>query len=164
MYNLQDVMKRRISMYMSDEWVEILEEASVLVQMIEQSKPMNQYVKTLRAMREDDALMKRVNHFNDLKERYEEVQRFGTYHPEYSNVIQEVRQVKRELDLHEKVAAFQKAEDEMQRLLDAISFRLARAVSPAVKVDSGNPFYQTATTSCDIGCSASGTCTCSVSS
>ena len=47
-----------------------------------------------------------IQQFTAMKERYEEVQRFGKYHPDYTTVSMKMRELKRSVDLHDKVAAF----------------------------------------------------------
>ncbi|MDS8771844.1 YlbF family regulator, partial [Streptococcus pneumoniae] len=72
---------------------------------------------------------------------YEEVQRFGKYHPDYKRVMKQIRVDKRRLDLNEKVAELRLAENELQDLMDQVSFILGRSVSEAVKIPSSNPFF-----------------------
>ena len=95
-----------------------------------------------------------------IKEQYEDVQRFGKYHPDYKTITRQVRDVKREVDLHATIAAFKKAENELQKLLDEISVILGQAVSEHVKVPTGNPFFDTGS-SCGGGCGSGGSCGCS---
>ena len=45
-----------------------------------------------------------IQQFTAMKERYEEVQRFGKYHPDYTTVSMKMRELKRSVDLHDKVA------------------------------------------------------------
>ena len=71
-----------------------------------------------------------------------------------------VRDVKRQVDLHATIAAFKKAESELQKLLDEISVILGQAVSEHVKVPTGNPFFDTGS-SCGGGCGSGGSCGCS---
>lgn len=71
--------------------------------------------------------------------------------------MSEVRLAKREMDLDEHVARFKRAEMELQSLLDEISILIGRSVSESVKVNTGNPFFETAKT----GCSTGGSCGCS---
>ena len=52
-----------------------------------------------------------------MKEQYEDVQRFGKYHPDYKTIMKEIRRLKREMDLDENVSEFRKAENDLQSLL-----------------------------------------------
>lgn len=75
-----------------------------------------------------------------MKEQYEDVQRFGKYHPDYHKIMKEIRQQKRQLDLNELVANLKLAENDFQDLLDEISLIIGKSVSEAVKVPVSNPF------------------------
>ncbi len=61
-----------------------------------------------------------------MKERYEEVQRFGRYHPDYNIVMKSIRVQKRELDLNEQVAALRLAENDVQQLFDEVGIIIAQ--------------------------------------
>jgi cell fate (sporulation/competence/biofilm development) regulator YlbF (YheA/YmcA/DUF963 family) len=93
-----------------------------------------------------------------MKDSYEEVQRFGKYHPDYDKVSTEIRQVKREIDLLPSISAFKKAEKELEALLNEISEVIARTVSDTIKVPTGNPFFDNM--SCSGGCGSGGGCSC----
>ncbi|MFP3514143.1 YlbF family regulator, partial [Peribacillus sp. SIMBA_075] len=82
----------------------------------------------------DKQLAREIHDFARLKELYEEVQRFGKYHPDYKRVMKQIRVDKRRLDLNEKVAELRLAENELQDLMDQVSFILGRSVSEAVKI------------------------------
>ena len=60
-----------------------------------------------------------------MKERYEEVQRFGRYHPDYNIVMKSIRVQKRDLDMNEQVAALRLAENDVQELLDQVGIIVA---------------------------------------
>ncbi|MFC4184551.1 YlbF family regulator [Saccharococcus thermophilus] len=140
------------------ERIEILDKAEALAKMIVQSEVAEEYRRCLRRLKEDRAAQDIIARFAKAKERYEEVQRFGKYHPDYHNVIKEVRDAKRELDFHETIAAFKKAENNVQELLDEISVLIGKAVSEQIKVPTGNPYFLS--TSCSGGCGAGGSCGC----
>jgi len=148
-------------MMMTSEWAFILDEADVLSSMILNSEPVRKYQKARQAVYGDRVLVEKIAAFNRMKEQYEDVQRFGKYHPDYYKIMKEIRKQKRELDLNEKVADLKLAENELQDMLDEISLILAKAVSEAVKVPVSNPFFET---SCHSGgCGSGGKCSCSVS-
>ncbi|QPA33079.1 YlbF family regulator [Anoxybacillus caldiproteolyticus] len=141
------------------ERLEILNKAELLGKMIVQSELAEQYRHCLQRLKSDRVAQELIARFTKAKERYEEVQRFGKYHPDYHTVMKEIREVKRELDFHETVAAFKKAENALQSLLDEISVLLGKAVSEQIKVPTGNPYF-TSLSSCSGGCGAGGSCGC----
>jgi cell fate (sporulation/competence/biofilm development) regulator YlbF (YheA/YmcA/DUF963 family) len=136
----------------------ILDAAEDLAKMIVQSELADEYRRCLDKLKNDSSAQEIISRFVQLRERYEEVQRFGKYHPDYKTVTRTIRDVKRELDLHETVAAFKKAENALQELLDEISVIIGKAVSEHVKVPTGNPYFDSLS-SCG-GCGSGGRCGC----
>lgn len=147
-------------MIMTYEWAEITDFADELSQMILQSEQADLYRAAYASVYNDKNLANEIQAFARLKEQYEEVQRFGKYHPEYSRVMKQIRVDKRRLDLNEKIANLRLAENELQDLMDQVSFILGRSVSEAVKIPSSNPFFSS-DSSCGGSCGTGGGCSCS---
>ncbi|MBB5323802.1 cell fate (sporulation/competence/biofilm development) regulator YlbF (YheA/YmcA/DUF963 family) [Anoxybacillus tepidamans] len=141
------------------ERLEILNKAESLGKMVVQSEVAEHYRRCLQRLKNDRSAQELIAHFTKAKERYEEVQRFGKYHPDYHTIMKEIREVKRKLDFHETISAFKKAEKELQDLLDEISVLIGKAVSEQVKVPTGNPYF-TSLSSCSGGCGTGGSCGC----
>lgn len=148
-------------MFITSEWMQVTDVAEELSQMILESEQAKQYELAWHAVYTDKQLAGEVTAFQRLKDQYEEVQRFGKYHPDYSRVMKQIRVDKRRLDLHEKVAALRLAENDMQDLLDEVSFIIGRSVSESVKIPSGNPFFASASSCSTGGCGSGGACSCS---
>ncbi|ANB61387.1 YlbF family regulator [Anoxybacteroides amylolyticum] len=140
------------------ERLEVLNKAEWLGRMIVKSEVAEHYRHCLQRLKEDESAQKLIAQFIKAKECYEEVQRFGKYHPDYHTVVKETRELKRQLDFHETIAAFKKAEKEMQQLLDEISVLIGKAVSEQIKVPTGNPYFSSL--SCSSGCGTGGSCGC----
>lgn len=141
------------------ESVLILENAEQIAKMINQSEIAAYYRSCLDKLKKSENTQKKIRDFVQMKEKYEEVQRFGSYHPDYKKVTKELREVKRVLDLDEHVAEFRRAENELQSLLDEVSVIIGRAVSDNIKVPVGNPFFDSLS-NCG-GCGSGGSCGCS---
>lgn len=124
-------------MYATIESVKLQSEAEQLAGMILQSETAENYRDCYKRLREDEEAGRIIRSFMSVKEQYEDVQRFGKYHPDYREISRKMREMKRELDLNDKVAEFKKAETELQSLLDEISIELGTAVSEHVKVPTG---------------------------
>src|SRR5699024_12731771 len=92
------------------------------------------YQQEIHTVYSDQKLVQEIREFTYLKERYEEVQRFGRYHPDYSTVMKDIRLRKRALDMNEKIAALRLAENDVQQLFDNDSLVIGRSVSVTVKV------------------------------
>ena len=147
-------------MIMTYEWVQIADSAEELSRMILQSEQAEQYRQAYHAVYDNKALAAEITAFARLKELYEEVQRFGKYHPDYKDVMKRIRVDKRKLDLNEQVAELRLAENELQDLIDQVSFIIGRSVSEAVKIPSSNPFFSS-DSSCGGSCGTGGGCSCS---
>ena len=147
-------------MIMTYEWAEITDFADELSQMILQSEQADLYREAYRSVYNDKNLAGDIQAFARLKDQYEEVLRFGKYHPEYTRVMKQIRVDKRQLDLNEKVANLRLMENELQDLMDQVSFIIGRSVSEAVKIPSSNPFFSS-DSSCGGSCGTGGGCSCS---
>ncbi len=147
-------------MIINSDWIYILDATDELNEMILHSNQVN----ALRAARaevyKDASLVEQIHEFNKMKEHYEDVQRFGKYHPDYQIIMKKIREQKRAIDLNEKVAKLKLAENDFQDLLDQVSLIVGKSVSEAVKVPVSNPFFST-DSSCGSSCGTGGGCSCS---
>ena len=149
-------------MIMTSDWVFVLDEVEQLNKMILSSEPLKALQKAHDAVYSDAELVSKIQAFNKTKELYEDVQRFGKYHPDYQYVMKTIRAQKRELDLDERIATLKLAENDYQDLLDEISVIIAHTISPAVKVPVSNPFFASSAGGCSTGgCGTGGGCSCS---
>ncbi|KAA9025991.1 YlbF family regulator [Niallia endozanthoxylica] len=142
------------------ERIMILENAEEIAKMILQSEIADRYRTCINNIKNNQETQNKIREFVKVKELYEEVQRFGKYHPDYKTVMKTVRHCKREMDLDIHVADFRKAENELQELLDEVSVLIGRSVSEHIKVPTGNPYFDSLS-SCSGGCGSGGSCGCS---
>ncbi|MGV2619926.1 YlbF family regulator [Halobacillus sp. ACCC02827] len=140
------------------EIVDILDRSESIGRMVMNSDTMQHYQEAKTALANDKEAQKLIRRFADMKEHYEDVQRFGRYHPDYNSIMKEVRLVKREMDMHESVAQFKKAEREIQKLLDEISESVAFSVSEQIKVPKNGAALTDS--GCSGGCGSGGSCGC----
>ncbi|TYR82610.1 YlbF family regulator [Priestia megaterium] len=140
--------------------VELLDESEHVAKMVLQSDVAEHYRQCLYRLKKDKEAQVLIAQFTKMKEQYEDVQRFGKYHPDYKETTKKMRDIKRAVDLQHTIAAFKKAENELQKLLDEISVIIGQAVSEHIKVPTGNPFFDSGS-SCGGGCGAGGSCGCS---
>ncbi|WP_067728264.1 YlbF family regulator [Oceanobacillus damuensis] len=138
------------------EYVNILDRSEKLGKMVMDSEVMEAYQKTRAALEEDKEAQKLIKAFSDMKDNYNDVQRFGRYHPDYYEIMKNVRSTKREMDMNEKVAAFKVAERNLQKLLDEISQYVANSVSEQIKA----PKDGAALSDSGCGCGSGGACGC----
>lgn len=149
-------------MMMTSEWVSVLDEVDELIEMIKQSELAQVLAEAQQAVYNDETLVAQIRAFQYTKEQYEDVQRFGKYHPDYQKIMKDIRTQKRALDLHDKVAQLRLAENDFQDLLDEMSLLIGQSVSQAVKVPVSNPLLNQANNSCGSGCGSGGGCSCAV--
>jgi cell fate (sporulation/competence/biofilm development) regulator YlbF (YheA/YmcA/DUF963 family) len=126
--------------------------AHELGQFILESEEVKHYQKCRHQLQMNQEAQALIKDFSKKKERFEEAERFGKYHPDYNRFNKEMREAKRSLDMNEDVAQFKKAEREMESILNEVSKILAYAVSEEIKVPTGNPFWDA------IGCGSGGGC------
>lgn len=142
------------------ERIEILDQAEQLSMMILESEVVEYYMICLNKVKTTRETQRKIRAFSKEKELYEEVQRFGRYHPEYQKVMKSIRELKREMDMDIHVAEFKKAENDLQALLDEVSVLIGKSVSEKIKVPTGSPFFDSSS-SCGGGCGSGGSCGCS---
>src|SRR5690606_20024227 len=94
--------------------VNLFEQSEQLGKMIVQSDIFEEYRRAKHDLLTSEEAQRRIKAFQRMKDQYEEVQRFGRYHPDYSKVMKEIREVKRDMDLNDTVAAFKRAETALQ--------------------------------------------------
>lgn len=138
------------------EYVDVLDRSEQLGKMVLQSDVMQAYVNTRRQLDEDQEAQQLIQAFINIKEHYEDVQRFGRYHPDFNEIMKKVRTTKRAMDMNDKVATFKVAERNLQNLLDEISQYVALSVSEQVKA----PKDGAALSDGGCGCGSGGGCGC----
>ena len=77
------------------------------------------------------------------KEAFEQIAAYGSYAPDHREKQRALRKAKRVLDVHPAVAEFRFSETELQGILDEMGIKIAHCISDEIKVDTGNPFFET---------------------
>ena len=137
------------------ETIDLLDLTDELSEMVNQSEQMLNYIEKKQQLKNDQQSQALLKAFEHKKEQYEDVQRFGRYHPDYRVITKEIRLLKREVDMLDSVAQFKVAERELQMLLDDISERIAHSVSKQIMVPRDGALFT------DVGCGHGGSCGCS---
>lgn len=139
--------------------VSLLDETDQLASMVLHSELYERYISCREAIARNKAAQTLIRQFQAVREKYNEVQRFGRYHPDYKSVIRQMMETKRTVDMNPQIAAYKNAEKELNDLLGQVSLQFARAVSKSIKVPTGDPFFDRA---CSSGCGGGGKCKCHV--
>lgn len=137
--------------------VTVLNETDGLVKMLKHSDVFLNYRDLKDKLEKDDIAQSLISQFLVIREKYDEVQRFGKYHPDYKKVIQEMMDIKREIDLNDSISTFKQGEEQMESLLSEIGHHIARAVSDSIKVPTGDLFFDKMSGG---GCGSGGACGC----
>src|SRR5690625_1124665 len=116
------------------ELVDILDRSEQLGKMILASEDVEAYNRSRTALNKDSEAQQLIRDFQDIKSHYKDVQRFGRYHPDYNEIMKNVRATKRKMDMNSSVAAFKIAERQLQRFLDEISEYIAQSDSEHIMV------------------------------
>jgi len=132
------------------EYVEVLDQTDILIRKILNSEIMDEYRQALHILQNDSEAQRLIKAFNHIKEHYEDIQRFGRYHPDYNEIMRNVRSSKRKMDMNDSVAAFKLAERKLQQFLDEISEYIATSVSEHIIVPKDGLALK------DSGCSTGG--------
>ena len=126
----------------------ILDDIDELADMIVASDIYASFEQAKQALENNDEAHLLYQSFLKSKEKYDEVMRFGKYHPDYKKVMLETRQRKRAYEMLDVVMHY----------IDEVVTKSAYAVSEHVKIETGNPFFQTSHS----GCATGGSCNCSL--
>ncbi|HCG76180.1 MULTISPECIES: YlbF family regulator [Staphylococcus] len=142
----------------TEETLSILDEIENLSDMIVQSEVYQSYQHAKDYLENDDEAHLLYQAFLKSKDQYDDVMRFGKYHPDYKRIMMETRQRKRAYEMLPVVMEYKTKEVALQNLIDEVVTKIAFAVSENVKIEAGNPFFQTGHN----GCATGGSCNCSL--
>lgn len=112
----------------------ILLKAYELGELIQQSQEVREYLDCRKALEKDGQVQRLIARFVRKKREFEEVERFGWWHPDYRQKDAELRQIWEELQSFEVVRSYKMAEERVDKMLYHVSRTLARAVSHTIKV------------------------------
>lgn len=149
-------------MIATTEFVDVLDQSDKIIDMINHSEIMQQYEEANNALKQDEEAQRLIRAFLHMKDHYDDVQRFGHYHPDYHTIMKEVRSAKRQMDMHQAVAAFKVQERYLQRFLDEISECIAGSVSEHIMVPKEGAALTDGGCSSG-GCGSGGSCGCQAS-
>ena len=105
-------------------------------ELVDEIKEKNEYKKLLKLKKiidTDKQIIKLVEVFNKTKVKYNEVSKYGEHHPDLKEVRKELSISKEKLFTNEIIKEYKQLEKEIQNLLDDISRKIAKSVSPKIK-------------------------------
>lgn len=111
----------------------ILEKTYDLVDEIKQTKEYNRLLELDKLLKTDPALIGLIDSFNKIKGKYEEVSKYGKYHPDLKRVQLELAGQKEEVYTNPIIKEYKQLEKDLQNRLDQISKEIANSVSSKIK-------------------------------
>ncbi|MBC8079004.1 MAG: YlbF family regulator [Gorillibacterium sp.] len=132
----------------------IYEQAYELGDSINSSVEAADYLYWRNRMDTDLEVSELIQRFLRKKDLFEESMRFGHFHPNYHQAMQEAEQARQVMEQNDVIRNYKKAENELDELLLVVAETIARSVSESIKV-SGN---EAASDCSSGGCSSGGSC------
>lgn len=105
--------------------------------LIDEIKSLDVYLKMqelVLKINQDKELQEQIQQFNQIKNKYSMVKKYGDYHPDLDQVKTALSQAKKALYLNPDVKAYKECEQTIQELLNQISSKLGQAVSKYVPI------------------------------
>lgn len=140
----------------TEETLTVLDEIEALSDKILESRLYQEYREAEQALADNDEAHLLYQAFLKSKDKYDEIMRFGKYHPDYQSVMLDTRKRKRAYEMLPVVMNHKQKEVALQELIDQVIVKIAYAVSENVKIEAGNPFFQKDAG----GCATGGSCSC----
>ncbi|WP_442603882.1 YlbF family regulator [Paenibacillus sp. KN14-4R] len=134
----------------------ILMQAYDVGDMIKDSAELADYLYWKQALNTDPEVKELMKLFAKKKEMFEECERFGHFHPNYHEALEQVQQVQELLDQQETIRRYKEGEERLDDLLFSVSELIAHAVSDSIKVPSNKT--QPSGSGCASGGACSGKC------
>ena len=100
---------------------------------------MRRYLHLKERLDADPEVRRLIGEFRRKKEKFEEAQRFGHFHPDYHAAKEEAESFQEKMARHPLIAEFLQAEEQLDRLLNEVSRTIAHAVSESVRVPVNDP-------------------------
>lgn len=126
-------------MFITSEMIKIQELSEELAKDIIHSDLGQAFIKQKKLMQNDPLAQEKISLFLQEKERFEEINKYGKYHPDYKDSSKKIRVMKREMDMHPTIAAFKLVETEFESMLEEVSRVLGHSVSEKILIPSSNP-------------------------
>jgi len=111
----------------------VLDKTYDLVEEIKQTKDYNRLLELDKILKTDPTLIVLIESFNRIKEKYDDVSKYGKYHPDLKPVQLELAKQKEEVYTNPIIKEYKQLEKDLQNRLDQISKEIANCVSSKIK-------------------------------
>lgn len=112
---------------------EIIEKTYELVDEIKGSEDYKKLQKLHKIIDTNSEIKELINIFKKYNDKYEEVSKYGKYHPDLKKVQKQFSEAKTNLYSNKLVKEYKELENRIQKILDNISKELAIGVSKKIK-------------------------------
>ena len=129
-------------MIYNEQFFEIEDQVEKLLKNLKESQAFDSYKENKQRLYQDTEVQDLRKDFLNKKDAFERVAAYGGYAPDHREKQRALRKAKRVLDVHPLVSEFRFSETEFQGILDTISINIAHSISDEIKVDTGNPFFE----------------------
>jgi cell fate (sporulation/competence/biofilm development) regulator YlbF (YheA/YmcA/DUF963 family) len=109
---------------------------NLVYDLVDEIKSKEEYIELLelkKVMDSDPYIIDLLDRFNKSKNKFEEVSKYGKYHPDLKQVQLDLAEVKTEVFTNKIIQKYKKMEKELQKILDEASRQIAQGVSPNIK-------------------------------
>ncbi len=113
---------------------DILLDAYQLADAIKSSEEMVRYLEVKKRLEEDQEAQRLIRLFKEKKEKFEECQRFGHFHPDYHDAKKKAHAFQKEMIKYPVIREYLDAEQALDLLLAEVSRTIAYSVSKTIKV------------------------------
>ena len=111
----------------------IIENTYELIDEIKDTKVYKRLVELKQQIEKDKDLKALIEEFNKVKIKYDDVSKYGKYHPDLKKVQLELLKIKETLYSNVIIEEYKKLEKELQKTLDHVSSEIAKSVSKKIK-------------------------------
>lgn len=81
----------------------------------------------------DPSLIELLDEFKKSKIKFEEVSKYGKYHPDLNQAQLDLAKIKTKVFTNEIISEYKLLENKIQKLLDDVSRQIAQSISPKIK-------------------------------
>ena len=109
---------------------------NIVYDLVDEIKSKEEYKRLLelkKIMDNDPYIIELIEKFNKSKIKFEEVSKYGKYHPDLKKVQLELAEIKTEVFTNKVILEYKKLEKDLQKILDDTSKAIAQGVSPNIK-------------------------------
>lgn len=128
-------------MIINEELIMLDDKVDQLITDIVHSDTYHSYIKAQKAVNQDEVLRQCILDFQNKKQHFEDIERFGSFLPEFKESRRELQRSKRKMDMQPNMIDFRQSETALQGVLDEVCLSLTSVISENIKVDAGNPFF-----------------------